>query len=402
VPFPAANPLTPEKLALGRRLFHEPLLSKDGSFACATCHDPAQGFADGQDLGRGVPGEPLARHTPSLWNLAWAPALFWDGHAASLEEQAKGPIENPKEMAQPLTEGVARLAARADYREAFATAFPASPTVDEVNLLAALATYERTLVSPETRFDRWVAGDRDALSPAEQRGFLLFAGKAGCASCHEGWAFTDYGFHDIGLPGEDPGRGAVINLERASHAFKTPSLRELGHTAPYMHDGRYPTLDAVLDHYEHGIVERPSLSPDLRRIALGPEERADLLAFLGTLTSDTQEPAPLVVAPPVDETPDEAVAADTIRQKDRQFAPGHVRVTAGERLTIVNDDSRLHNVRVADPKLAFDSGAQDPGQSVALSFATPGRYQVFCGIHPTMKLTVEVEPPPAAGSGSSP
>ncbi|MEK0083706.1 cytochrome c peroxidase [Benzoatithermus flavus] len=395
VPFPADNPFTPEKAALGERLFHEPLLSQNGSFACATCHDPGQGFADGQALGRGVPGELLPRHTPTLWNLAWAPALFWDGRAASLEEQAKGPIQNPKEMAQPLAEGVRKLAAREDYRAAFARAFPASPVVDETRLLLALATYERTLVSPVTRFDRWITGDANALDAAEIRGFLLFNGKAGCANCHEGWAFTDHGFHDIGLPGGDRGRGAVIGLDVADHAFKTPSLRELGRTAPYMHDGRFATLDEVLDHYTGGIVERPSLSPDLRRIALTPDERRDLLAFLGTLTAKTQEPAPLVVAVPADASREEVVATGTVRQKDKRFAPGHIRIAAGERLTVVNDDSRTHNVRVSDPRLAFDSGAQDPGQSIALSFAEPGRYQLFCGIHPAMRLTVEVE---SAGS----
>jgi cytochrome c peroxidase len=393
VPFPEANPFTPEKLALGERLFHEPLLSKDGRFACATCHDPAQGFADGQVLGRGVPGVPLARHTPNLWNLAWAPALFWDGHAASLEEQAKGPIENPKEMAQPLAEGVAKLAARQDYREAFAGVFPGTPVVSAENVLTALATYERTLVSPETRFDRWVAGDKGALGPAEVRGFLLFNGKAGCASCHEGWAFTDHGFHDIGLEGRDLGRGAVIGTEVAGHAFKMPGLRELGHTAPYMHDGRFATLDQVLDHYEGGIVERPTLSLDLRRVALSADERKDLLAFLATLTAETQEPAPVVVAPPEPEP--SFVATGTVRQKGKRFGPDHVRLAAGERLTVVNDDTRTHNVRIADPRLAFDSGAQDPGRSVALAFAQPGRYELFCGIHPTMKLTVEVEPAPA-------
>jgi cytochrome c peroxidase len=395
VPFPEANPYRPAKAELGRRLFFEPLLSRDGGTACATCHDPAKGFGDGRALGRGVPGTPLARHTPTLWNLAWAPALFWDGHAGSLEEQARGPVENPLEMAQPLALGVAKLAERADYRSAFAAAFPAAPVADEANLLAALATFERTLVSPETRFDRWVAGAADALSLEEQRGFLLFNGKAGCAACHEGWSFTDHAFHDIGLPGDDRGRGAAIGLPAAEHAFKTPTLRELGRTAPYAHDGRFATLSEVLDHYAgHGMIDRPTVSPDLRQAALTPEERQDLLAFLGTLTAEAATPAPLVVAPPA---PPEAVAAtDRVAQKDRRFAPGHVRIAGGTTLRVVNDDARIHNVRVSDPRLAFDSGAQEPGQTVAVPFPAPGRYQLFCGIHPTMRLTVEVESDAAA------
>ncbi|MFL5334131.1 MAG: cytochrome c peroxidase [Geminicoccaceae bacterium] len=389
VPFPDDNPYSPAKQELGRQLFNEPALSADGSFACATCHNPERGFTDGLRLGRGVPGQELPRHTPTLWNLAWAPALFWDGHADSLEQQARGPIDNPIEMAQPLPQGVAKLAADPAWPQSFATAFPEAPTVDEVNVLAALATYERTLVSPPTRFDRWVGGDRAALTAAEVQGFLLFNGKAGCAACHSGWAFTDHAFHDIGLPGIDPGRGRAIGLPAADHAFKTPGLRELARTAPYMHDGRFATLDQVLDHYAGGIIDRPTLSPDLRRLVLTATERSQLLAFLATLTTETPGPVPVVVAPP---PPPELIAAtDLVQQRDRQFAPRHVRLTAGQPLTVVNDDTRTHNIRIAEPNLAFDSGAQEPGQKVEVPFPSAGRYHLFCGIHPTMKLTVDVE-----------
>ncbi|MFO1074859.1 MAG: cytochrome c peroxidase [Geminicoccaceae bacterium] len=391
-PFPADDPYTPAKAALGEELFHEPLLSRGGGIACVSCHDPAKGLADGLALGHGVPGTSLPRHTPTLWNLAWAPTLFWDGRAPSLEAQASGPIENPLEMAQPLAEGVALVAAEPRYREGFAAAFPERPVVDAVNLLAALATFERTLVSPPTRFDRWIAGDAKALSPAEQRGFLLFNGKAACANCHEGWALTDHAFHDIGLPGQDLGWGAVLGLAAAGHAFKTPGLRELGRSGPYMHDGRFATLDEVLDHYQDGVVQRPSLSPELRPMTLAAAERRDLLAFLATLTADEPTPAPVAVAPPVAVPP--VVATDRIEQRNRQFAPTHVRMGAGDTLTIVNDDSRIHNVRISEPGLKLDTGAQAPGQTVTVAFAAPGSYHVFCGIHPTMRLTVEVEPSP--------
>ncbi len=249
VPFPADNPFSEAKRALGEALFHDKRLSVDGSLACASCHERGKGFADGKAQGRGVPGRALKRHTPTLWNLAWSSPVFWDGRARSLEEQVAGPIESPDEMALPMASAVARLAADPAMVRAFAEAFPATPRVDAANLAKAIATYERTFVSPMTRFDRWIDGDERALSRREVAGFRLFTGKAQCVKCHSGFAFTDYAFHDIGLPGDDRGRGAVLRLEVAEHAFKTPGLREIGRSAPYMHDGSLATLDAVIRHY---------------------------------------------------------------------------------------------------------------------------------------------------------
>ena len=280
IPFPASNPYSPEKRALGERLFHDKRLSADGSFACATCHDRAKGFSDGRVTAVGVPRRALARHTPTLWNLAWAGPVFWDGRARSLEEQVAGPIIAPDEMAQPMAPLIARLATNRDYARAFAKAFPKDPRVSEDNLKKAIATYERTLVSPQTRFDRWVEGDKAALSAQETEGFRLFTGKAGCANCHSGWAFTDYAFYDVGLESEDRGRGAVLRLEQAEHAFKTPSLREVGRRAPYMHDGSLATLADAVRHYVDGITDRPTLPPDLRKITLSADEQAALVAFL--------------------------------------------------------------------------------------------------------------------------
>jgi len=286
VPFPADNSFSERKRALGEALFHDKRLSVDGSLACASCHERGKGLADGKVEGRGVPGRPLKRHTPTLWNLAWSSPVFWDGRARSLEEQVAGPIESPDEMAQPMAALVARLAADPVTVRAFADAFPEAPRVDASNLAKAIATYERTFVSPDTRFDRWIAGDERALTGNEIAGFKLFTGKARCVNCHSGFAFTDYAFHDIGLPGDDRGRGAVLRLEVAEHAFKTPGLREIGRSAPYMHDGSLATLEDVLRHYVSGIVDRPTLSKDLTRgITLSAAERADLIAFLGTLTS---------------------------------------------------------------------------------------------------------------------
>lgn len=391
IPFPASNPYSPQKRALGERLFHDKSLSADGSIACASCHDIAKGFSDGRKTAIGVPRRPLARHAPTLWNLAWAGPVFWDGRARSLEEQAAGPIIAPDEMGQPMDKLIARLVARRDYVRAFARAFPDDPRVSEENLKKALATYERTLVSPRTRFDRFIDGADDALSPQEKEGFLLFAGKAGCANCHAGWAFTDYAFYDIGLASEDRGRGAVLRIDKAEHAFKTPSLREVSRRAPYMHDGSLATLADVVRHYAGGITDRPTLPVDLRRISLDAHEQEALVAFLKTLTAegDARPPA-TIVAEKSQAVPAEHVTS--ISQHDKLFTPTRVRVKRGERLWLLNNDSRTHNVRVFDERFDFDSGAQEPGETVEIAFPKEGSYLVFCGIHPKMELNVEVTP----------
>jgi cytochrome c peroxidase len=391
VPFPADNPFSEKKRALGEALFHDKRLSIDGSLACASCHERGKGFADGKVQGRGVPGRPLKRHTPTLWNLAWSSPVFWDGRARSLEEQVAGPIESPDEMAMPLGVLLTRLAADPATARAFAEAFPEAPRVDAANLAKAIATYERTFVSPDTRFDRWIAGDEHALTRGEIAGFALFTGKAQCVKCHSGFAFTDYAFHDIGLPGDDRGRGAVLRLEAAEHAFKTPGLREIGRSAPYMHDGSLATLDDVIRHYVNGVVERPTLSKDLTRgLALSDAERADLIAFLGTLSSEGEPPLPDKIVPAKSGPTAPAQQVSTVSQDDKAFHPTHVSLPRGGRLWIVNNDTRTHNVRVFDPALDFDSGAQEPGETVEIAFPATGTFLVFCGIHPKMELYVDV------------
>jgi cytochrome c peroxidase len=391
VPFPADNPYTEKKRALGAALFFDTRLSIDESRSCASCHDRTKGFADGKAQGVGVPGRPLKRHTPTLWNLAWAGPVFWDGRARSLEEQVAGPIESPDEMAQPMASVIERLAADAAMRRAFAEAFPQAPKVEAGNLTKAIATFERTFVSPTTRFDRWIAGEEGALGDSEIAGFRLFTGKAGCSKCHSGFAFTDNAFHDIGLPGDDRGRGAVLRLPVAEHAFKTPGLREIGRSAPYMHDGSLATLDDVLRHYQNGVVERPTLSKDLPRpLTLSQTERADLIAFLGSLTGETEPALPDKIVAGKSGPSVPASRVSTVSQDDKTFHPGHVALRRGERLWIVNNDTRTHNIRIFNPALDFDSGAQEPGETVQIAFPRSGSFLVFCGIHPKMELYVDV------------
>jgi cytochrome c peroxidase len=292
-PSPTDNPTTPEKVALGRELFFDPRLSGAGQLSCAACHNPSLSWQDGLPTGIGHMGARLARRTPTILDVAWAEPLFWDGRAASLEEQAKGPLSAAAEMNMPSARLEARVRAIPAYVQGFDAAFPGQP-IELATITKAIAAFERTVVSAPAPFDRWIEGDRQALSPAARRGFALFTGKAGCAACHSGWRFTDDGFRDIGLPGADPGRGRIVpGLPILDHAFKTPSLRNIAERAPYMHDGSLPTLEAVVDHYNGDFVKRPSLAPQIKPLGLTASERADIVTFLHALNGDDP---PVVVA----------------------------------------------------------------------------------------------------------
>jgi cytochrome c peroxidase len=270
VPHPAANPATPARVALGKALFHDANLSADRSMSCATCHQPGRAFTDGTPTARGKASKPLTHNTPGLHNIGLATSLFWDGRSPSLEDQALRPIFNPQEMALPPADLMPRIKAQPHYAALFAAAFPGeAPGASAV--ARALAAYQRTLVSGEAPVDRFLAGDSNALSPQAQRGFALFAGRARCATCHAGWALSDWQRHDIGRP------------DTANSKVRTPSLREVGRTAPYMHDGRFPTLEAVVDHYSDGAVRRLGAAPAVR---LSATEKAELVAFLRSLDSD--------------------------------------------------------------------------------------------------------------------
>lgn len=395
LPAPIDNPQSEHKVALGARLFRDVRLSRDGDISCATCHDPKLGFADGARRSTaGATRRELKRHTPSLWNLAWTPALFWDGRAGSLEEQAWGPITHLDEMASTPDVVARALANDRDYAKLLPLAFPGEAQFTPDLVAKALAAYERTLVSPPTRFDAWIAGDPSALSDEEQQGFALFIGKAGCAACHSGFAFTDNGFHDIGLPGDDSGRGDVAALDRVRHAFKTPTLRELSWTAPYMHDGSLDTLDDVVRHYESGGVVRSSRSPDMpKALTLTDAERSALVAFLESLSND-RPPAPSIepwIGLPNHQKPLIPSQSLLISQRAKAFTPGSVKVKRGQALTILNDDTRTHNVRIVDRRWKFNSGAQDPGESIVMKLDHLGRFEAHCAIHPTMRLTIDIE-----------
>jgi cytochrome c peroxidase len=283
-PEPSGNPTTPANVALGTRLFFDPALSANGKVACATCHDARKAFTDGEALSLGVKGERLARRTQTVINLQWLDALFWDGRATTLEQQAVMPIAEPAEMGMPHAVMVTNLKADAQYRKLFAAAFPGeSPSVETVG--KAIAAFERTLLYANAPFDRWIAGDESAISDAAKRGFVEFNTRAGCVQCHSGWNFSDGKFHDIGLRSSDAGRFGVTQEESQRNLFKTPGLRNIAERAPYMHDGQLASLNQVLRHYRR-FERRATLSPEMRNVRTGRAN--DIIAFLETLTS----PAP--------------------------------------------------------------------------------------------------------------
>ncbi|HRN87665.1 tryptophan tryptophylquinone biosynthesis enzyme MauG [Hyphomicrobium sp.] len=284
IPAPPSNPLTPEKAELGKTLFFDPRLSRTGSVSCASCHQPGFDWGDGLKRGVGVTGVPLPRKTPTVLNAAWLSALMWDGRAGTLEQQAVLPITAEHEMGLELEEAVARVKAIEGYAPLFEAAYPGEGVRAET-VLGALASFQRTLVSGEAPFDKWIDGDEAAISEAAKRGFLVFNEAGRCAKCHSSWRLTDDSFHDIGLESDDIGRGqfAPPSVVIMQHAFKTPTLRDFRLSGPYMHDGSMASLDEVIDHYEDGGKKRPSLSPEMQAVTLSAQERADLIAYLKTL-----------------------------------------------------------------------------------------------------------------------
>jgi cytochrome c peroxidase len=285
IPFPKENPYTPAKMILGKRLYFDTRLSAGNVLSCASCHSPAFGWGDGLPKGVGHGMLQLGRRSPTIINAAWGQIFMWDGRAATLEEQALGPIQAGAEMNMPLDRLMDRLARIAEYKPLFDQAFPGEGATP-ATVAKAIATYERTVVSSPAPFDAWLDGQSTALSEPARRGFALFNTKAGCASCHGGWNFTDESFADTGLSDDDIGRGKfATDVVKMQHAFKTPGLREIAHRGPYMHDGSIQSLAAVVEHYDRGGVDRPSRSDLIKPLGLSAQEKADLVSFLNTLTS---------------------------------------------------------------------------------------------------------------------
>jgi len=276
---PEDNPLNENKVTLGRILFFDRRLSADGTISCASCHLPQLAFTDARQQSQGIGGLTGFRNAPTLINRAFSNKQFWDGGAASLEEQVKGPLINPTEMGMASHANViSRITAISGYRKWFKRVFRGE--VNITNLTKAIAAFERSLLSGNSKYDRFKAGDSHALSISELRGLELFEGKARCNQCHSGFNFTDEEYHNIGVGWDkqriDLGRYSVTFLQQDIGAFKTPTLREIARTAPYMHDGSMASLYEVIEFYNKGGIANPFLDTEMRRLKLTMEQVLDL------------------------------------------------------------------------------------------------------------------------------
>ena len=330
IPIPEINPRTADKIELGRQLFFDKRLSRDGTVACATCHVPERAFTDGKVVAIGVKGGQGKRNVPTILNRAYGQSFFWDGRVKALEDQPLVAITNPKEMDLPLPElekrlsklrelqglhGLQRLVRSHEvkgaerlhqfqkldglhegesYRKRFEGAFGEKPTAH--NAAKALATFVRTLLSGNSAFDRFEHGNQAALSDAAKRGLQIFRGKGNCIACHSGPLLSDEDFHNTGVSwGKEPldlGRYEVTKRDADRGRFKTPSLRNVALTAPYMHDGSLATLEEVVEFYTKGANPNANLDREIRPLSLPTEEKADLVSFLMSLTGAAQTSRP--------------------------------------------------------------------------------------------------------------
>lgn len=315
---PANNPATAAKVELGKKLYFDKRLSADNTVSCATCHDPEKGFADGKPVGEGIEGKKGTRNSPTVINAAFFDLQFWDGRAKTLEEQARGPIVNPVEMGMPSHEALEKkLRNIPEYEKAFKEVFGTEKfTIDHI--VMAIGAFERTLVSANSPFDRYIAGDEKAISEEAKAGWKLFSGKGRCNTCHSFVSvypfFTDNKFHNIGVAMKDVkfealareaqrpgstaddiafregvtelGRFIVTREQKDIGAFKTPGLRNVALTAPYMHDGSEATLEAVIDFYNKGGEPNPNLDGGIVPLNLTDNEKKQLVEFMKALTSD--------------------------------------------------------------------------------------------------------------------
>jgi cytochrome c peroxidase len=291
------NPLTAAKIELGKQLYFDPRLSTDNTVSCATCHDPKKGWSNGEQFATGVRSQVGGRNAPTIINAGYQYFQFWDGRAKHVEGQALGPVQNPIEMDMKLDALLAKLNQIEGYRKQFEEVF-GSEKITEEGVAKAIGAFERTVISGNAPYDRFKAGDESALSEAAKRGMTVFFNKAQCSSCHAGPHFTDGGFHNVGIgmnkPEPDVGRQAISNLLGDRGAFKTPTLREIARTAPYMHDGSEKTLEDVVEYYNKGGIDNPQKDESIFPLNLTAEQKADLVTFLkeGLSSPDYPEIAP--------------------------------------------------------------------------------------------------------------
>jgi cytochrome c peroxidase len=288
VPMPKDNVSTPARVELGKVLFFDPRLSGSGTISCASCHSPSLGWSDGLKTAVGMDGGVLGRATPTIVNTAFNTQFMWDGRSKSLEDQALGPMRAADEMNTDFPAMLARLRSLKGYVTMFNAAYPGEGINDDT-IAKALAAFERSVITRDTPFDRWVAGDAKALTLSQWRGFKVFTdpAKGNCAACHSAPNFTDNGFHNIGINPKTPadlGRFNIRKVASMKGAFKTPSLRDVELTAPYFRDGSAATLRDVVDHYERGGDDLSNLSTDMKPLKLSGPEKLDLVAFLKALT----------------------------------------------------------------------------------------------------------------------
>ena len=285
--WPNENPYTAEKAELGRFLFFDTRISADNTVSCSTCHSPQYAFTDSMPVAIGIGKQKGKRSAPTIINRAYSTAQFWDGRAATLEEQAKVPMTNPIEMGSTEQSVVDKLRGIAGYRVLFAKTFGGEDfTIDQV--VKAIATFERTIVSGNSAYDRYQAGDKKALTAQQIRGMNVFFKKAKCDKCHEGMNFTKNEFHNTGVamdkPEPDAGRFVITKDPKDWGAFKTPTLRDIAETPPYMHDGSLKTLKEVVEFYDKGGILNKNLDKDIKPLKLTVEEKDSLVEFLRGLS----------------------------------------------------------------------------------------------------------------------
>lgn len=297
VPIPADNPMTPEKIELGKLLYFETRMSKDGKISCATCHDPQMAWAEHRPTSKGIHEQVGDRNAPTVINAAYMTSQFWDGRAKTLEEQALGPIENPIEMGMTMEVVTANLENIAEYKERFQKVFGTGVTKE--GIAKAIATFERTVLSGNSPYDRFQAGDKSAMSEAAQRGMALFMDKGQCSTCHAPPTFSNGGFYNAGVgsdkPNPDIGRMKVTNNEADRGKFRVPHLRNIADTAPYFHDGSAATLEEAVALMAAGGKDNPNLSgvlKSVREAKLTDAENKDLVEFLKALSGEFPKTAP--------------------------------------------------------------------------------------------------------------